>query len=263
MWIWGVVELYVAIIAASAPALRPFLRNFLVNPLKSIAAATTPRQKHTTRKLQKRSNISKGGHESKRSLYRSHASSNKSRRSLRESALMDDLEDLGIAYGGKDALTSWNDHIDIEIDNDELETRRCELQHRKDGKFAMAQVWHARPQTSDSAISQKTGNTFPARRPVSTPASETTPPPAYTHEADPGLQVRNFSLPYYSTHTAPTTPRRHSLTEKSLSWHSQKTPPSAHGRAQLQFPLPALPAISAFCPRRQRRMSMSQHSSHV
>ena len=34
-WTWTVVELYVAIIAASAPALKPFFRRFLVEPLTS------------------------------------------------------------------------------------------------------------------------------------------------------------------------------------------------------------------------------------
>jgi hypothetical protein len=34
-WIWTLVELYISIIAASAPALKPFFRRFLVDPLTS------------------------------------------------------------------------------------------------------------------------------------------------------------------------------------------------------------------------------------
>ncbi len=34
-WLWSFVELYLAIIAASAPALKPFFRRFLVDPISS------------------------------------------------------------------------------------------------------------------------------------------------------------------------------------------------------------------------------------
>jgi hypothetical protein len=37
MWIWSVVELYVGIFAASAPALKPFFRRFLVESIGSLA----------------------------------------------------------------------------------------------------------------------------------------------------------------------------------------------------------------------------------
>jgi len=35
LWIWTFVELYISIIAASAPALKPFFRRFLVEPIMS------------------------------------------------------------------------------------------------------------------------------------------------------------------------------------------------------------------------------------
>lgn len=40
-WIWTFVELYLAIIAASAPALKPFFRRFLVEPIASRRAASS------------------------------------------------------------------------------------------------------------------------------------------------------------------------------------------------------------------------------
>ena len=37
MWIWSIVELYVAIFAASAPALKPFFRRFVVDSVRSLS----------------------------------------------------------------------------------------------------------------------------------------------------------------------------------------------------------------------------------
>ncbi|KPI37258.1 uncharacterized protein AB675_1566 [Cyphellophora attinorum] len=168
MWIWGVVELYVAILAASAPALKPFLRIFLVNPLKSFAAATTSRREKRGFRSEKSRQNPDGSKaqiyaSKKGSLYQSQKGSTKSRVSVRESALMEDLEELGIAHGGRDMLASWDEYIGKEIDNDELDTKRYQLQQNKHGKVAMAQVWHSssrassRPTTARSVTDHPQG----------------------------------------------------------------------------------------------------------
>ena len=193
---------------------------------------------------------------SKRSIYGSHHSKgdaySKSRISVRESALIDDPENIGVAYGGMDSLTTREDCFDKEIDNDELTTRQYELQHSKEGKIVVMQVWGQRPKSSRSIsdrgrIPTNTSNNIrlshvPVHRPVSMPASAH---PAGAGRGAPilpffsiqgrmdeaGVHVRNFSVPY--PYTAPSTPTGTAGEGKRFSW---KLPP-------LQLPSLQLPPL--------------------
>jgi hypothetical protein len=170
MWIWGVVEMYLALLAASAPALKPFFRRFLVEPLGTIAGSSS-RDKQA-----KYDKDAKGrGWSGKDS-------------SVRHSAAIHDPERIGVAYGGSDLTKSREESFVREIDDDDMETRRFEMRHSRDGKIVPMQVW------------RKTTTPDRERMPSIHRTYDNPPPQPQAH-------VRNFSQPHsYSSSDATTAP---------------------------------------------------------
>lgn len=120
-WIWGIVELYVAIWAASAPALKPFFKRFFVESIGS---------------------ISMGKHRGDAVWYPSHGS-------LRNKALSEDTSnlhnsfvvgDIGVAHSGTDEELRQRGFLK-DIGN--LETRKFQMRKSGDGKMVPLQVYKA------------------------------------------------------------------------------------------------------------------------
>ena len=288
MWIWGMVELYVAILAASAPALKPFLRKFLVEPLETAAVMANSRRGIVGGVRPKRSfHRSDNGHRSrsKRTILASHNerpapfSTSKNYLSVRESALFEDPEDIGIAYGGADSLTSKEDWFSREMDRQQLEldTRRYELKQGKEGRVVVTQVWtqQPRPQSSHSqrpgsaprpnsshrpnsrghSTSRASANIRVAHVPVNRPVSVPVPPtvafgtgrpalphfPSHGSATDSEAQVPNFSKPYQMSYTAPSSPTTE--VPGRLSWALPQLPWRDKDRGEKGFAAMQLKSI--------------------
>lgn len=175
MWIWAVIELYMAILAASAPALKPFLRKFFVEPIESMIMTTSRagiRPTQSRRSGRTYSNRSRTKNFSSRSY------------SLRQSALIDDPEKVGTAYGGRDFMKTQEESFVREVDDDDLETRCYELRPNRDGKVVPVQVWRSKrssltaaarrfsmPSSTMEQSEQKRAETPNFSRPTSRPTS--------------------------------------------------------------------------------------------
>jgi hypothetical protein len=123
-WTWTVIELNVAILAASAPALKPFFRRFVIDPI-----ASTSRQAAYAHSSQRRSSGSKP--KGRRRFGWSNNST-----TARDSNIPVDIEKIGVAVGEP---RSKADIIADEID-DETSTRRYQLRTSRDGKMVPVQV---------------------------------------------------------------------------------------------------------------------------
>lgn len=121
-WLWTVVELNVAILAASAPALKPFFRRFLIDPIVSSG-------KQYSLGSRQRSSSSRP-----RGVRHFGWSNNSSR--ARDSNIPVDMEKVGVAIGEPRSKANV---IAEEIDDDTL-TRRYELRTSRDGKIVPVQV---------------------------------------------------------------------------------------------------------------------------
>lgn len=127
-WIWTVVELNVAILAASAPALKPFLRRFLIHPMTGPA-----RQTPYAYDSQRRSST---GQASAAGRFRW----SNSTKAAYDSNMLVDTEKIGIALT---APQSKAEMIEEEID-DGVSTRRYQLRSSRDGKLVPVQIHEQR-----------------------------------------------------------------------------------------------------------------------
>ena len=129
--------MYLALLAASAPALKPFFRRFLVEPIGSVVDSSKRKRSHKHGDYGQPPTKSRGW--SIKSV------------SVRDSAAMNDPERIGVAYGGSDLSKSREESFVREIDDGDLETRRFELRHSREGKIVPMQVWKktSTPHTSD------------------------------------------------------------------------------------------------------------------
>ncbi|KAL6245250.1 hypothetical protein RBB50_008025 [Rhinocladiella similis] len=110
-WIWGVIELYLALFAASAPGLKPFFRRFFMDSIHSIA-----------RNSRKRMDYYGQGHKG------TWASETKDQMSVDVAV---DVERIGVAYGGEETQARERGFLhDIEQDD----TKHFELRASRDGK---------------------------------------------------------------------------------------------------------------------------------
>jgi hypothetical protein len=123
-WIWTVVELNVAILAASAPALKPFVRRFLVDPIIS-----SGRQTPYAYDSRRRSSLGQA-----RAAGRFRWSNGTM--TAPDSNMLLDTEKIGIALT---APQSKGEMIEDEID-DGVSTRRYQLRSSRDGKLVPVQV---------------------------------------------------------------------------------------------------------------------------
>lgn len=145
-WIWALVELYVAVFAASAPALKPFFRKFFIEPIATIASNS-----------KNRSNAQGYGPGSRRNGY------NKWRN---EKGFRGDIEHLGPVTWSQDTSTIRNSMtvghgVDVEkigvavtrdqvISEDEEEMEMEEYQYRQTHRRRLSR--DAGTQTSFHAI---------------------------------------------------------------------------------------------------------------
>ena len=177
MWIWGLVELYVGIFAASAPSLKPFFRRFLVEPVASKLDSSSKRR-------QGRSKHGYAEYEPDRKGWSLKSSSNRG-----SAMVMPDPERIGVAYGGSDATDpskSREESFVREVDDNGLETRHFELRTSRDGKIIPMQVWKNKMSSSTySAEPLPHMSKYDQRR---SPDQQ----PGQSH-------VRNFSQPHSHT----------------------------------------------------------------
>lgn len=118
-WIWAVVELYVALFAASAPALKPFFRRFFIESIESIGRSSRRRwvSQTGTREVEQ-----KGMWASEKAQERG----------------LVDVERIGMAYDGMEPGFRARGFLkDIEHD----ETRHFELRASRDGRMIPMQVY--------------------------------------------------------------------------------------------------------------------------
>ena len=118
MWIWSVVELYVAMFAASAPALKPFFHRFLVDSLNSLSKFSIRR-----------------GNTEKRLSYADQEGKRISKSSAGEAEL--DVERIGVAFAGDESeLRERGFWKDIGHQG----TRRFEMRSSHNGKIVPMQI---------------------------------------------------------------------------------------------------------------------------
>ena len=167
MWIWGEVELYVALLAASAPALKPFFRRFFIEPMTSAVDSDGCR---------------KGTGYGSRYADRVEMRDGYAIRKDSEA----DPERIGIAYGGPEHTNSREEVFVRDIDDDELETRHYELRHSRDGrKMVPTQIWK---KVRNSASTKENGS-WPVP-PIDASYKQ------YMAQQDSQRHVRNFSQPH-------------------------------------------------------------------
>ena len=174
--------MYIALLAASAPALKPFFRRFLVEPIGSAVDSS---------KKKRGGKYGDGYNQAKSS-------------SVRESALVNDPERIGVAYGGSDMVKSREESFVREVDDDDLDTRHFELRHSRDGKIVPMQVW------KKTSIPNTT-NPMP------------TMPRTYDNPQNQGGEghVRNFSQPH-SYNSSDTTAATYRQVQRRMSQGSVK-----------------------------------------
>ncbi|RMZ92295.1 hypothetical protein DV736_g464, partial [Chaetothyriales sp. CBS 134916] len=182
MWIWAILEIYIAIIAVSLPALKPFFR-------KPVAVRnSTMMQGDSSTWL---------GVGSTSSVYRSGRNFNYSDRSvalnskrlsLRESALVDEPEDIGLAFGVPNSFVIPEERFDQELIDQGMRTRHFELRHSHAGKMVPMQVWKPAATASKESLSWGTTLMINKKR-VSAPPR----PSSWTRLAPQDYHIRNFS----------------------------------------------------------------------
>ncbi|KAK5065307.1 hypothetical protein LTR84_001145 [Exophiala bonariae] len=121
-WIWGVVELYVAIWAASAPALKPFFKKYFVESIGSIAK-------------NKDDGVWYPSHGGLRKKALSEDSSN-----FHDSLIVGNVANIGVAHSGTDEELRSRGFLK-DIGN--LETRNFQMRKSADGKMVPMQVYRA------------------------------------------------------------------------------------------------------------------------
>ena len=121
-WIWTVVELHVAIWAASAPALKPFFRRFLIDPIISS-------HRHASYAYGSHRRNSFGKPKGSRRLWSNNTST------ARDSIPVD-VEKIGIALSKPQSKAEM---IEEEI-NGSTSTRHYQIRTSRDGKLAPMQV---------------------------------------------------------------------------------------------------------------------------
>lgn len=156
-WIWTVLELNVAILAASAPALKPFFRRFLINPI-----ASSGKQAAYAFDSRRRSSLGKI-----RSVKRFTWSNNTSTMRDSNMPINVDVEKIGIALT---ASQSKAEMIEEEIDDD-ASMRRYHLRTSREGKLIPVQIHEQR--------------SFDARSSHTAKSSDYILPPSRTGEIDP------------------------------------------------------------------------------
>ena len=173
-WIWTVVELNVAILAASAPALKPFFRRFLIDPI-----ASSSRRAGYVYDSRRRSSAGQA-----RPGHRFNWSNNTS--TVRNSNGPVDVEKIGIALT---APLSKAEMIEEEID-DGVSTRRYQLRTSRDGKLVPVQVNEQRGFDARSLHTTKSSDAI-------LPAAKTGNLGAYQHHegaSQVALQLQQYQL---------------------------------------------------------------------
>ena len=125
-WICAVLELYLALFAASAPSLKPFFRRFFVDSVYSFAKGSRRLPEHGIEKGQAEAGTGSGTGQGT-GAYLTEASKGQIRVDLSV-----DVERIGVALGGYDTAKSreWRFLRDAEQDR----TRYLELRASRDGK---------------------------------------------------------------------------------------------------------------------------------
>ncbi|RMZ86172.1 hypothetical protein DV737_g98, partial [Chaetothyriales sp. CBS 132003] len=262
MWIWAILEMYIAIIATSLPALKPFFRR---NPVAVRSSTIVPGDSSTW--------LAVGS--STPSIYRPGRKFNNSDRSvalnskrlsLRESALIDEPEDIGLAYGGPDSFAIPEERFDQEIIDQGMGTRHFELRHSRAGKMVPMQVW--KPPAAASKESLSSGTTLMInRKRMSAPPR----PSSWTRSAPQEYNVRNFShvwrhedRPGAAVYgTSRRSWRRSDLIPTSRAVHQQRQRPSSSNPADFTRSCPNIHVILPPRPTRTRTSSGDSTTAHM
>ncbi len=113
-WIWALLELYLALFAASAPGLKPFFRRFFVDSIGSLARSSRRRMDYHDQTGNKGTWVSET-----------------TKTPMSVDVAVDDVERIGVAYGGDEIEPRERGFLhDIEQDD----TRHFELRASRDGK---------------------------------------------------------------------------------------------------------------------------------
>jgi hypothetical protein len=206
MWIWGQVELYVALLAASAPALKPFLRRFLVEPMNANVSSRKRGPGYGDQ-------------------YGDRIEMQKDFPNKRD---LDNPERIGVAYGGYETK-SREESLVKELDDVELETRHFELRQSRDGrKMVPTQIWKKR---RNSPSTEET-DTWPV------PPTRSTHQQYQQHQDLRQGHVRNFSQPHSNKSSGDTTKellqqvgRSHIVSQLS-PFGTDRQPPDPHNLGQ-------------------------------
>ncbi|KIX10632.1 uncharacterized protein Z518_01716 [Rhinocladiella mackenziei CBS 650.93] len=170
-WIWGMVELYVAIFAASAPALKPFFQRFFIESLGSIARSS---RVHGDSRWNAGDGPQKGTWVSEVS---------------KDGGIVD-VERIGVAYDGTEPESRERGFM---RDLEDEETRHYELRASRDGKIIPMQVY----KSSVSSTGRRSNPFSDHERTVSTitPPTEDWPMPPAINCPGPTTQPSRRNIP--------------------------------------------------------------------
>ena len=118
-------------LAASGPALKPFFRRFLVEPITS-AVDSSKRNKSAAGNTYGYGGSDRKGWSLKSSTNRGSA------------MLIDDPENIGVAYGGTEVVKSREESFVKEVCDEDAETRKFELRYSREGRIVPMQVWRSK-----------------------------------------------------------------------------------------------------------------------
>lgn len=182
-WIWALLELYLALFAASAPGLKPFFRRFFVDSIGSLA-------KNSRRRL----GGSSAAQGDDKGTWVSETQTSKGHISVSMSV---DVERIGMAYGGGDEHE--NREMGFLRDIEEEDTRHFELRASRDGKNKKIIPMQVFKQGGGSVPQQPAASANPfvdqEQAPsVSTPQTENwpMPPPLNSHPPPRGQSSREY-----------------------------------------------------------------------
>ncbi|KAK5278708.1 hypothetical protein LTR20_000916 [Exophiala xenobiotica] len=178
-WIWALLELYLALFAASAPGLKPFFRRFFVDSIGNLSKSSRRRMDY---------------HEQAGNKGTLNSETSKTPMSM--DVAVDDVERIGVAYGGDDMKPRERGFLhDIEQDD----TRHFELRASRDGKKMIPmQVYKRSTSTggSETPINPFSDHARARTLSNSTPRTDNWPMPPVAGDA--GLTA----LPNADIHTA-------------------------------------------------------------
>jgi len=215
-WIWSMVELYVSILAASAPALKPFFRRFFIEPVGTFGRYSQRKYGNSSRSTSRTH-----GHWNGKNMMGSGGSR------IVSGGMLTDPPRMGMPHAEPEIISDGKDIFAQDVENGNRETRHFELRASQDGKMIPMQVWK---RVDDGESEKLPQDVFASPTPTRKDGTRITtwplpPPPAHQRGTSDGLIVWGSSHAHTQTY-----PRR----AESASPSSSGSPQTRTSFARLQ-----------------------------